>query len=391
MAWRDSRASRRRLLLFSLSVVFGIAALVALGSFSTSLAYAVRTQTKDLLGADLFVVSRPEMGAAVTAYLDALGGEQARDVSFSSMMVFPGDGEATRLVQVRAMEGNFPFYGDFVTDPSDAVARLRRAASETSATVDGVPQNVVILEDTLLAQFDVKVGDQVKLGRSQFTVIGALKKDSGRIDGGGDASTARFYPFACTGSRRAGGERDALLSPDGAQAAARERPGSDRPRYAREIRRRAALVRHGGEPAAGTGTDHHQRRCLSQPGGICRAPARRDWRGEFGSRLRAAEAFHGCDRAVPGRERTAGVRGLSAAGLRPRSLRRRTGRGPGSDRAVGVARDFERHASLSGGFCDLLAGRSPGNGSRIGYLRALHTAAPPRHPAGFTAAGVARG
>src|ERR1035438_2420582 len=33
MAWRDSRASRRRLILFSLSVVFGIAALVALGSF----------------------------------------------------------------------------------------------------------------------------------------------------------------------------------------------------------------------------------------------------------------------------------------------------------------------------------------------------------------------
>ena len=30
MAWRDSRASRRRLLLFSLSVVLGIAALVAI-------------------------------------------------------------------------------------------------------------------------------------------------------------------------------------------------------------------------------------------------------------------------------------------------------------------------------------------------------------------------
>src|SRR5271154_6270096 len=89
MAWRDSRASRRRLLLFSLSVVFGIAALVALGSFSTSLARAVRTQSKDLLGADLFVVSRSEPNAALRGYLDALGGEQSRDVSFSSMMVFP--------------------------------------------------------------------------------------------------------------------------------------------------------------------------------------------------------------------------------------------------------------------------------------------------------------
>ena len=31
MAWRDSRASRKRLLLFSLSIVLGIAALVAIG------------------------------------------------------------------------------------------------------------------------------------------------------------------------------------------------------------------------------------------------------------------------------------------------------------------------------------------------------------------------
>jgi putative ABC transport system permease protein len=31
LAWRDTRASRRRLLLFSLSIVLGVAALVAVG------------------------------------------------------------------------------------------------------------------------------------------------------------------------------------------------------------------------------------------------------------------------------------------------------------------------------------------------------------------------
>ena len=56
MAWRDSRRSRRRrLLFFSLSVTLGIhAVLVALGSLSASLqAEAVRVQSKGLLGADL--------------------------------------------------------------------------------------------------------------------------------------------------------------------------------------------------------------------------------------------------------------------------------------------------------------------------------------------------
>lgn len=94
MAWRDSRASRRRLVLFSLSIVFGIAALVALGSFSVSLASAVRSQSKGLLGADLIVSSRVAFGPAVQRYLDSLGGAQAQGESFTSMLLFPGSGAA---------------------------------------------------------------------------------------------------------------------------------------------------------------------------------------------------------------------------------------------------------------------------------------------------------
>src|SRR5476649_740251 len=79
MAWRDSRASRRRLLLFSLSVVLGIAALVAIGSFSANLDQAIQEQSKGLLGADLVVVARTPPDAALQGYLDALGGEQAKE------------------------------------------------------------------------------------------------------------------------------------------------------------------------------------------------------------------------------------------------------------------------------------------------------------------------
>ena len=46
MAWRDSRASRRRLVLFSFSVVLGIAALVAIGSLGSNLERAIDDQAK---------------------------------------------------------------------------------------------------------------------------------------------------------------------------------------------------------------------------------------------------------------------------------------------------------------------------------------------------------
>src|ERR1022692_2194833 len=114
MAWRDSRASRRRLLLYSLSVVLGIAALVSIGSSSATVGAPTRPGPRGLLGADLFVTSPAPLGPPVIAYLGALGGEVAREQMFSSMMTFP-EAKRLRLVQVHAVEGAFPFYGRFET------------------------------------------------------------------------------------------------------------------------------------------------------------------------------------------------------------------------------------------------------------------------------------
>src|SRR5687768_14930148 len=125
MAWRDSRASRRRLVLFSFSVVLGIAALVAIGSLGANLEQGIDEQAKGLLGADLIITGRTPMSEAAQKHVAGLGAEQAREISFSSMMVFPAVKNLTRLVNVRATEGNFPFYGDFTTVPADAPTRLK--------------------------------------------------------------------------------------------------------------------------------------------------------------------------------------------------------------------------------------------------------------------------
>ncbi|MFI5356670.1 MAG: ABC transporter permease, partial [Opitutales bacterium] len=179
MAWRDSRASRRRLALFSLCIVLGVAALVAVGSFSANLRQAVANQAKALLGADLEVASRQPLSPAAQAWLTGLGGEQAHEVGFASMMVFPAGRGATRLVQVRAIEGHFPFYGEFVTTPADAPAKLAA----------GGPG--VILEQTLLSQYNVKPGDTVRLGRTNLTVLGAVKQMPGE-----SVAVSQFAPRA---------------------------------------------------------------------------------------------------------------------------------------------------------------------------------------------------
>lgn len=170
LAWRDSRRSRRRLVLFSFSVVLGIAALVAIGSFTANLREAIESQAKTLLGADLAVTGRTPFTPELQAYLDRLGGEQSKEVSLASMALFPASANQTRLMSVRAVAGQYPFYGDVVTAPLGAERILRE---------NGADADVALVEETVMMQFGAKVGDPVKVGQRTFRIIGALKKMPG--------------------------------------------------------------------------------------------------------------------------------------------------------------------------------------------------------------------
>jgi putative ABC transport system permease protein len=162
MAWRDTRASRRRLVLFSFTIVLGIAALVAVGSFGANLRQAVRDQPQTLLGADISIGLGSPPTAEFQRYLDSLGAQQGREKRYGATLT-PVEGSAgNRSVQVRAIEGGFPFYGGFITEPADAVAQLQ------------TDQPVVIVDPLILKQLNLRAGDRVKLGEKTYTIIGTV-------------------------------------------------------------------------------------------------------------------------------------------------------------------------------------------------------------------------
>ncbi|MCH8496616.1 MAG: ABC transporter permease [Balneolales bacterium] len=181
MAWRETRSSMRRLTLFIAAIVMGVAALVSITSFGENLDQAIEDQAKTLLGADLVIEGRMEFDEAMVAVFDSLGGQQAREVRFSSMVQFPKN-ESTRLSQIRALEGNFPFYGELETIPADAVHDFR--SNPGSALVD----------ESMMLQFDIDNGDSIRVGNVTYVIVGKLVSIPGESLAQGLAGPRIFIP-----------------------------------------------------------------------------------------------------------------------------------------------------------------------------------------------------
>ncbi len=170
MAAREVRASPRRLLLLTASVAVGVAALVAINSFTANLRDSVRRQAQALLGADLSLESRQPLPTVAERLIDTLvsrGAEEARVTNFSAMGYVPRT-DGTRLVQVAAISGRYPFYGEIRTDPAPAWSAMQ---GDRHAVVD----------PALLAALQARMGDTLALGEARFIITGTVVSAPGNV------------------------------------------------------------------------------------------------------------------------------------------------------------------------------------------------------------------
>ena len=114
-ALRDSRKDRGRLFLFMSSIILGVTALVAINSFNYNLVKDIDRQAKTLLGADLVVTGNKPTTESLNILLDSLPSEDAMEMELFSMAYIPKNGE-TQFVRIKALEGDFPFYGNLKTE-----------------------------------------------------------------------------------------------------------------------------------------------------------------------------------------------------------------------------------------------------------------------------------
>ena len=168
IARQDARKEVGRLTLFMSSIVMGIAALVAINSFNDNLAQDIDREAAALLGADLVVSGNRPAGAITKETLDSLSAEQATEVELLSMAFLP-EPAVSEFIRVKALRGAFPFYGEMETQPPSAVIQIRQGKG-------------ALVEDGLMLQHNLQIGDSIRIGQVMFSIIGILKNAFGSAE-----------------------------------------------------------------------------------------------------------------------------------------------------------------------------------------------------------------
>jgi putative ABC transport system permease protein len=181
MAWREAKGEGiRRLWLLSAAIVAGVAALVAINSFTENMRRSVIDQARAIVGGDVVFRSTRPFPASVETVFDSLATkrDRSRVTSLIAMGYVPRT-QGVRLVQVRAVEPGYPFYGTIVTEPA-------------GLWQDFASGKGVLVDPVLLPALEARLGDTLAIGEGRFPIVGQVLSVPGEV-GIATAFGARVY------------------------------------------------------------------------------------------------------------------------------------------------------------------------------------------------------
>jgi putative ABC transport system permease protein len=176
MAVRETRSSWRRLLFFFVCIAVGVAAIVALRSVIQSVRDVIARESRSITAGDVVIGTSREWPADARATIDrrlAEAGATSRTETLETpTMARPADGRmVSKMVELRAVQREFPLYGTLTLQSGTPYAHAL------------VERHGALVRPELLTTLGLKVGDQLKIGLSTFTIRGVIAKEPG--SGGG--------------------------------------------------------------------------------------------------------------------------------------------------------------------------------------------------------------
>ena len=175
---REIRSSWKRLLFFFLCIAIGVGSIVALRSLIQNLSQAVGGDARALLTADFQIRSTSDFSPTELANIEKVINnssivEDRNEIIDTSAMARPLESEssAVEFISLRGIEPPFPLVGDFKLS-------------------NGKPFEFKLLENRgavvapiLLEELDIKIGDRIKVGETDFVITGTFDEEPGGSNG----------------------------------------------------------------------------------------------------------------------------------------------------------------------------------------------------------------
>jgi putative ABC transport system permease protein len=171
-ALRELRGGLRGFYVFIACIALGVMAIAGVGSVAASLSEGLMREGRTLLGGDVaFSLIQREAKPEETAFLRTRG--QVSVAATLRVMARSNDGKLA-LVELKAVDGNYPMLGELTLDPKTPMADLM-------AERDGAFGAAV--DSTLLARLDLKLGDRITIGNAGFQIRSVVGAEPDKLAG----------------------------------------------------------------------------------------------------------------------------------------------------------------------------------------------------------------
>jgi putative ABC transport system permease protein len=171
-ALREMRGGLRGFYVFIACIALGVMAIAGVGSVAASLSEGLTREGRTLLGGDVaFSLIQREAEPEEVAFLRARG--QVSVAAALRVMARGNDGRLA-LVELKAVDGNYPMLGQLMLDPKMPMADLL-------AERDGAFGAAV--DSTLLARLDLKLGDRISIGNASFQIRSVVGAEPDKLAG----------------------------------------------------------------------------------------------------------------------------------------------------------------------------------------------------------------
>ena len=188
MAWRETRGGRRHFVYFFICIAVGVGAVVAVSLFGSHVNRAVTKEARGLLGGDVEIRSSHPLGADGERMLRSLANRGIETIHVSELVamaarqeshpVFQNSPPLTQIVELKAVELAYPFYGTVRLEPAQPLDRLLHP---DRAACGGSPCFGAVVQEALLFRMRLSLGERVKIGQVTFLLTGVVRMEPDRM------------------------------------------------------------------------------------------------------------------------------------------------------------------------------------------------------------------